>query len=171
MRRAWKMPPLIKAYEAMGALGDGRVQIVDEHRTLVASSDASKTYEVETADANREISSNDNASYWQGYLGYPGIAALLARGLYKPRPEALDALRGIPWKELNRRFRNDYSKTLSEMTRLVCGQGYDPEAIRAEAEAVIDAVKKLAPYQGKRRRPPAERTPRRPKKVPFGARS
>jgi hypothetical protein len=166
MRRAWKMPPLIKAYEAIGALGDGRVRIVDEHRALVASSDASKTYEVETADANREISSNDNASYWQGYLGYPAIAALLARGLYKPRPEALGALKDIPWKEINRRFRNDYQKTLPEITRLAVSRGYQPEAIKAEAEAVIEAVKKLAPYQGKRRRPPAESTGRRSKKAP-----
>jgi hypothetical protein len=166
MRRAWKMPPLIKAYEAIGALGDGRVRIVDEHCALVTSSDASKTYEVETADANREISSNDNASYWQRYLGYPAIAALLARGLYKPRAESLDALKDIPWKELNRRFRNDYQKTLSEITRLAASRGYQPEAIKAEAEAVIEAVKKLAPYQGKRRRPPAESTAPRLKKAP-----
>jgi len=71
---SWKMPPLIKVYEALGALGDGRVRIVDSRRALVTSSDGTKTYEVETSEDGREISSNDNASYWQGYLGYPAIA-------------------------------------------------------------------------------------------------
>ena len=44
MAQAWKMPPLIKVYEAMGAVGDGRVRIVDEANALVTSSDGSKTY-------------------------------------------------------------------------------------------------------------------------------
>src|ERR1700681_3160211 len=93
----WKLPPLIKAYEALGAIGDGRVRIVDARRALVTSSDGSKTYEVETSEDGREISSNDNASYWQGYLGYPAIA-VLARGFYRPPANVTDALAGIAWK-------------------------------------------------------------------------
>ncbi len=77
----WKIPPLIKAYEALGAIGDGRVRIEDDRRATVTSSDGSKTYEVETSADGREIASNDNASYWQGYVGYPAIAVLIARGL------------------------------------------------------------------------------------------
>src|SRR5271168_4023835 len=105
----WKMPPMIKVYEAMGALGDGRVRLIDDGHAIVTSSAGDKTYEVDTPDGGREISSNDNASYWQGYLGYPAIAVLLARGLYRPPANVIDALAGIPWKELNRRFHNDYA--------------------------------------------------------------
>jgi len=65
----WKLPPIVKAYEALGAIGDGRVKLLDERRALVTSSAGDKTYEVETSADGREISSNDNASYWQGYLG------------------------------------------------------------------------------------------------------
>ncbi len=155
---AWKMPPLVKVYEAFGALGDGRVRIQDEVRALVSSSEGNKTYEVETSENGRAIASNDNASYWQGYIGYPAIAVLIRRAMIPPPPaNVTDALAGIPWKQINRRFRNHYAKTIAEVERLAEQSGHDPDAIRAEAEAVLEALKKLAPYRGKRRRPPPER--------------
>jgi len=156
MGQPWKMPPMIKVYEAMGALGDGRVRVLDESKGRVTSSEGNKVYEVEIANGGREISSNDKASYWQGYIGYPAIAVLLARGLYRPPANIIDALADIPWKELNRRFKNDYDKTLAEVAQTVEQNGHDPEAIRIEAEAVMDALRTLAPYRGKRSRPPAE---------------
>lgn len=156
------MPPLIKVYEAMGALGDGRVRLQDGGRAQVTSSEGNKTYDVEISADNREISSNDNASYWQGYLGYPGIAVLLARGFYRPPANVIDALAGVPWKELNRRFRNDYDKTLEAVSKTVEENGHDPDAVRIEAEALMEAVRKLAPVRGHRRRPPvAAKRPRR----------
>jgi len=75
----WKMPPLIKVYEALGAVADSRVRILGERHAAVVSSEGDKTYAVEIAE--REVSANDNASYWQGYLGYPGIAVMITRGL------------------------------------------------------------------------------------------
>ena len=75
------MPPLAKVYEALGAIGDGRVRIEDTHHASVTSSDGAKVYTVETSADGTEISSNDNASFWQGYLGYPAIAMLIVRGL------------------------------------------------------------------------------------------
>ena len=153
----WNLPPLIKAYEALGAIGDGRVRIVDDRRALVTSSDGTKTYEVEISPDGREISSNDNASYWQGYLGYPAIAVLLARGFYRPAANVTDALAGIPWKELNRKFKNDYAKTLADVDKEIERRGHDPDAVRSEAEAVLSFLRKLAPVRGKRSRPPAEK--------------
>jgi hypothetical protein len=162
MPEPWKMPPLIKVYEAMGALGDGRVRLQDGGRAQVTSSEGDKTYAVEISADNREISSNDNASYWQGYLGYPAIAVLLARGFYRPPANVIDALGGVPWKELNRRFRNDYDKTLEAVSKTVEENGHDPDAVRIEAEALMEAVRKLAPVRGHRRRPPvAAKRPRR----------
>lgn len=149
------MPPIIKVYEALGALGDGRVRIEDAHHARVTSSQGDKIYQVEISDDGREISSNDNASYWQGYLGYPAIAVLLARGLHHPAANAIGALAGIPWKELNRRFRNDYEKTLGEVMKTAEANGCDPDALRIEAEAVMESLRKLAPRKGKRRMPPA----------------
>ena len=148
----WAMPPLIKVYEALGAVADGRVELVDERRAVVCSSDGSKTYEVESD--GQVISANDNASYWQGYLGYPGIAVLLARELYRAPANVIDALAEIPWKELNRKYRNDYAKSLADVERQAEANGHDPDAIRSEAEAILAFLKKLAPVRGKRSRPP-----------------
>ena len=141
MAEAWKMPPAIKIYEALGAIGDGRVRLEDEHHSLVESSEGDKTYEVELSDDGREISSNDSGSYWQGYLGYPAIAVLLMRGLYRPPANVIDALAGIPWKEINRRNKNDYDKNLAEVNQIVEASGHDPDAIASEVESVMEALR------------------------------
>jgi len=155
MPTPWKMPPLVKVYEALGALGDGRVRIEDDVRALVTSSEGNKTYEVETSDGGREVASNDNASYWQGYLGYPAIAVLIHRGLiHRPPANVTDALAGIQWKQINRSFRNNYEKTIAEVERIAAKGGHDPDAIQIEAEAVLEALRKLAPHRGVRRRLP-----------------
>jgi hypothetical protein len=150
----WKMPPLAKIYEAFGALADGRVQFNDQSHASVQSSDGSKTYQVEISADARTVASNDNASYWQGYLGYPAIAVMLRRDLCPVRAEIIDALAGIPWKELNRRFRNDYDRTIEEMMRLAQERGIHPALIAAEAEKVLVKLKELAPLRGSRSRPP-----------------
>jgi hypothetical protein len=149
----WEMPPLAKIYEAIGALGDGRVRLEDERHASVVSSDRSKTYQVELSADGREISANDNASYWQGYIGYPAIAVILKRGLCPVQAEAMSALTGIPWNELNRRFRNDYSRTISEVMRRAEARGFDSKMIAAEAEAVLVKLREFAPLRGPRRRP------------------
>lgn len=153
------MPPLVKVYEALGAIGDGRVRIEDAQRAAVTSSDGAKTYIVETSADGTEISSNDNASFWQGYLGYPAIAMLIARGLIEVDRTAMRALAGVPWKALNTRYRNDYDRTLEEVLQGALAQGYDLDAIRAAAATVLAAVRKMAPRQGPRRRPPRARSP------------
>src|SRR5216683_1562217 len=150
----WKMPPIAKVYEAIGALGDGRVTIEDSTHASIKSSDGSKTYEIEISSDGREISSNDSASYWQGYLGYPAIAVMLARGLYGPRADVVKALSGVPWKELNTRFRNNYDRTIVEVLQQAEQNGYDVVAIRREAEAVLDSLRAASPLRGARRWPP-----------------
>jgi hypothetical protein len=150
----WKMPPIAKVYEALGAIGDNRVHLVDAQHALVTSSDGTRTYQVENSADHREISSNDNASYWQGYLGYPAIAVMIARGLLEARADVVKALTGIQWKKLNTLFRNDYERTIAEVNLQLEGQGFDPAVIQAGAEAVLVALKCYAPRRGSRTRPP-----------------
>src|SRR5229473_8243795 len=139
----WKMPPLAKIYEAFGAIGDGRVQFEDEQHARVLSSDLSKTYEVEISADGREISSNDNASYWRGYLGYPAIAVMIELGHYRAPANVSDALAGVAWKELNTKFKNDYAKTIAEVEKHVEQSGHDPDAVRSEADAVLTFLRQL----------------------------
>ena len=71
-----KMPPREKIHEALTAIVDNRISIDSENnKAEIFSSDRSKKYIVEWHD--NEYSSNDNATYWQGYPGYPVIAVLL----------------------------------------------------------------------------------------------
>ena len=148
------MPPVIKVYEALGAIGDGRVVVETATLTSVTSSEGDKVYTVETSPDLRTISANDNASFWQGYLGYPGIAVLLVRGFFRLDKAASTALSSIPWKELNRRFKNDYSKTLAEIDSRLETAGVSSSDIRREAKAILEALREFSPIQGVRRRPP-----------------
>ncbi len=59
----------------------------------------------------RAIMANDNGSYWQGYLGYPSVAYLLARGVVDYDPRLAQYLAGFAWKEINARFKNDWAKS------------------------------------------------------------
>ena len=151
-KNPWKMPPLIKVYEALGAIADDRVQMQDEGHATVASSEGDKTYAI--AINAREVAANDNASYWQGYLGYPAIAVMIARGMIAADRDAINALGGIPWKKLNRQYRNDYVRTLADVDQVLMERGIDPAAIKAACETILAALREFAPIQGPRRRPP-----------------
>ena len=98
----WKLPPQAKVYEAFSALADGRVRIEGPGRASVRSSAGDKTYTVEWSGDFETVSSNDNASYWQGYLGYPIVAVLLAVGKLEADEAATRALAGDRLARLER---------------------------------------------------------------------
>lgn len=109
----WKIPPKIKIYEALGALSDDRVEIIDEAHARVWSSDRSKQYDV-FYDVNlKGIIANDNGSYWQGYLGYPSIAFLMAQNKLPCDRKVTEMLSAREWKKLNVANNNDYEKTIT----------------------------------------------------------
>jgi hypothetical protein len=136
----WKQPPLIKIYEALGALADGRVE-VEGTTAKVWSSEGNKYYDVRYEPKSNSISANDNGSYWQGYLGYPSIALLAALGVIEYRSNVADWLKGIRWKELNTRFRNDYAKveeTIREQLRQ--SDGFDEERLNEQIRLVAEQL-------------------------------
>jgi len=111
MPNLWKLPVRIKVYEALGALADERLQLISSSRGTVTSSSGNKTYDVIYTPETNEINTNDNASYWQGYLGYPALAFLMKIGLLPFDESLASSLKGISWKEINQKFKNDFSKT------------------------------------------------------------
>src|SRR3990167_10799320 len=96
----WKLPKTIKVYEALGALADGRVEATGDTGKVYSSS-RKKFYDVSYDPINQAIMSNDNASYWQGYLGYPAIAYLMKIGQLPFNQKFADGLKGIAWKDIN----------------------------------------------------------------------
>jgi hypothetical protein len=103
----WKMPPKIKIYEALGALADQRVSLTGPTTAQVQSSAHDKTYYVEWSEDLYKMTSNDNASYWQGYIRYPMIAILLQLGKLSFHHDTANLLADVPWKSIHEKFKRD----------------------------------------------------------------
>jgi hypothetical protein len=151
----WKLPPAAKVYEAFSALADGRVHLGPPGRAEVESSGRDRRYDVEWSEGFAVVGANDNASFWQGYLGYPAVAALLAAGALRADGAVTALLAGVPWHELNRRFRRDYAAAVDSVLAELEQRGADRARIVAEVDAVLAQLAALAPLRGPRRRPPA----------------
>jgi hypothetical protein len=133
----WKLPPPAKIYEALSAVVDGRVKFVDETTAEVVSSSRDRTYRVRWSAGFDRITSNDNASHWQGYLGYPIIAVLLAAGRLDLDRNIARHLAGIPWKTINKQFGNDYARAVDSVLAGLEDKGADIRAIRSEVERIM----------------------------------
>ena len=108
----WKHPPIIKIYEALGSVADGRVE-VSGNSAKVHSSSGNKFYTVTYDTGSQSIMVNDNGSFYKGYLGYPAIAFLMMIGELKYSPSVAEKLKGVAWKDINQKFKNDFDKTLA----------------------------------------------------------
>jgi len=107
----WDIPPIIKIYEALGAFADGRVE-VEGSLVKVYSSSRNKFYDVEYDPKSASIMTNDNGSYWKGYLGYPAIAYLMTIKVLTYNSDLCGLLHGIAWKDINTKFKNNFEKSL-----------------------------------------------------------
>ena len=139
-----KRPPLEKIYEAYSAIADGRV-LMGEHEAAVRSSDGGGEYRVTwTEDA---YASTDNATYWQGYAGYP---VLLLQGRLPLDRTLAGQFAGIRWHELNARHKRDYAAAAWEAMEQ---NGIPAEEADTEARRVLAALEALPVTLGRGRRP------------------
>lgn len=129
----WNQPPIAKVYEALSAVADGRVKIIGEMSAQVVSSGGDKTYAVKWSPDGREITSNDNATRWQGYLGYPIIAVLLLIGRLPYDPAVARWLTGVKWHDLNEKYKGNYDAAVDHVLDGLRQRGIDADAARVEA--------------------------------------
>lgn len=108
----WLNPPLIKIYEALGSIVDERIKLTSKTSARVYSSSKRKYYEVEYDREINSITSNDNGSFYANYLGYPSIALLFKLNLLSYDEKFAQALKGIQWKDLNQKYRNNFEKVI-----------------------------------------------------------
>ena len=101
-----KMPPRIKILEALGAVSDGRVRVIDDYHAEVVSSEGDRVYKVFVDLSNRIADSNDNGTLYRGYVGYPIISFLIAKGALPSDERLAEALRGIKWRVLNETYKS-----------------------------------------------------------------
>jgi len=146
----WKMPPIAKVYEALSAVADGRVRTVGAERAEVVSSSGDKVYTVTWSADGRRFSANDNASTWQGYTGYPIIAVLLATGRIPFDRAVAEPLAGVPWHDLNARFKRDYDAAVESVLQEIDDRGGDHTAIKQAVEEIYRALAGLELERGPR---------------------
>jgi hypothetical protein len=152
----WKLPPTAKVYEAFSAVADRRVHSTGPTSAEVESSDRERTYTVEWSADLGSVTANDNASYWQGYLGYPIVAVLLTIGVLRADARIVGQLAGVPWHEVNARFRRDYDAALDSVLTAIALRGADRARIASEADSVMAQLATLElDRPGRGRRPPA----------------
>jgi hypothetical protein len=153
--KTWQQPPIAKVYEALGSLADGRVLKKSDATASVRSSSGDKEYTVEWTEHCECMSSNDNASFWQGYLGYPMIAVLLLLGKIPYSKSVSESLRGIPWKKINTKYRNDYEKTIAEVLAVAEERGANRSEIQNECVRILTQLGELKIQKAdKKRKPP-----------------
>lgn len=150
----WKLPPKIKIYEALGSLADGRIE-VEGNAAKVYSSSRGKYYTVTYDPDSGAIMCNDNGSYWQGYLGYPAIAYLLATEVIPYQTSCADLLKDIKWKDINQNFKNDWAKTEAYCHDLVRERGGDLAVLQAEIDRIYTHLETHPyPLLGAKTKPP-----------------
>ncbi|MCA9391975.1 hypothetical protein KC614_02105 [candidate division WWE3 bacterium] len=155
---AWKNPPKIKIYEALSALTSGRIH-VDGDNAKVDSSDKTKTYDVEYEESTNAITANDNGSYWQGYLGYPAIAYLLAVGVVKFDKSVADALASVEWNKINKLTNRNYDQSIEYALTRASSAGFDVELIKTQVAEISSQLEKLGLVKlGKTAKPPKPHT-------------
>lgn len=138
----WQTPPLIKIYEALGSVADGRIE-VDGNGAKVYSSSGNKFYEVKYEPETSSITANDNGSFWKGYLGYPMITFLLAQNIVPLDAEIADWLKGFHWKDINQKFKNDFDKTEAYIREEMTKRGADLGRFDAYKDELMAAIEKL----------------------------
>jgi len=155
---AWKMPPKAKIYEALSAVADQRVTLTGPTSAQVVSSSRDKAYDVTWSEDMRHFASNDNASYWQGYIGYPIIAVLLQTNAIPYSAHIAGLLAGIPWKQLNDQFKRDYDKAVNHCLDQIEAKGGNRSQIIQEVERIYQALATLAFERDQQRHPRPQRT-------------
>ena len=131
--------------EALGAIADGRIKFVSDKEAKVVSSLGDRTYTVRW-DGKLGITSDDNGSVYRGYLGYPSIAFLMLKGVLPYDEELAEALKGIPWKTINERFKS-YRLVEEYICQLLEEKGIPRSRVKATIARVLTEIRRLKPYK------------------------
>ena len=144
-----KLPPEEKVYEAFSAIGDGRVEMHDDF-AVVRSSDGSRQYTVEW-DGNK-YTSDDSATFWQGYPGYPVIAVLMLEGRLPLDEDVCRKMKGVAWKSLNDAHKRNYRAALEEVLSGLESRGIGTSDIRKHADQINEQLALLDIETGRKRK-------------------
>lgn len=132
-----KFPPKQKIFEAYTAIADEHVKLGDQQAQVTSSNEA-KTYTVTFK--NNIYTSNDNATYWQLYAGYPILAVLMLQGRLPFNKKLAAQFKGIDWNSENKKFKRNYAKAAAAV---IAANGIEAAKANAEMEKVFQQLKQL----------------------------
>ena len=104
----------------------------------VESSDHKKVYTVRFDE--HIYSSNDNATMWQHYAGYPIIAVWMKQGKLKVNKSILPLFQDVNWKSLNQTFKHKYEEAIDAFfSTITCDQAM----VRKVMQDTLDELKHM----------------------------
>lgn len=132
-----KLPPIAKIYEAFTCIADNRIEM-KENEAIVSSSDGKKKYTIKWK--NNDFTSNDNATFWQGYPGYPVLAVLMIQNRLSYKKEIVNLFANINWHALNEKYKRNYDVAIEEVLSKI---NYDTAIIKEEVNKIYEEIKNL----------------------------
>ncbi|MEG1059421.1 MAG: hypothetical protein RSE00_04790 [Clostridia bacterium] len=137
----WKIPPIEKIYEAYSAIADNRVTMKNSNSAMVLSSNKKKEYIVTFED--KLYTSNDNASFWQGYYGYPVIAVLMIQNKLSLDIQIANKFKNLNWNALNEKYKRNYTKVVEIVLNQLKENNTDILKIQLEVKKVFGELERL----------------------------
>ena len=110
---------------------------METDQARIISSDHHKEYIVLFEE--NTYSSNDSATYWQGYPGYPILAVLMKQGKIKIKTEIIEQFKDLNWHQINEKYKRDYPAALA----YVLSQVKDKHEIETEISKEYTELSKL----------------------------
>lgn len=148
-----KLPPIEKIYETYSAIADHRIRL-STNSAEILSSDNRKSYYVQW-DGNT-YKSNDSATYWQGYAGYPIIAVLMLQGKLSLDETVAAHFKGINWTKVNKEYKANYAEAVSTILHTLKADGVEIDSIQSEVNKVFEEIKDLTIQIKRGRKKPEE---------------
>ena len=156
----WTLPPKHKIYEALGAVADGRIEIIDPNSKIIEarqySSSRQKYYTILYNPAQNQIMPNDNATWYVGYLSYPAISLLLFVGKIKYDAAILSYFKDISFKDINQKYKNDFDQANLEIVAMILARGLGEVKLNTEIDSAYQQLTDLRlQYLGHKTQPPS----------------
>ena len=136
-----KLPPLEKIAEAYSVIADNRIEQIDENTYIITSSNREKTYKV--VFQNNRYRSNDSATKFQRYAGYPILAVLMYKSELPVNNEYIGYFSNIDWNAINKKYKRDYAEALDAALAEKNISAPILDKIKAEIKSCYDIFLKL----------------------------
>lgn len=127
-------------YEALSAVADNRIELINQTTARCSSSSKGKYYIINYDSASKSIMSNDNMAYYKSEVSYPMLAMLMLLGETQYSKELLPYFVDIKWKDINQRNKNNYMKSVEEVLADLESRSVNIQWIKEEVSNIFNKL-------------------------------